>query len=391
MPSVGSSTASGVPLRRFLSAFPLTMSLAAAAQSECRYCGLLYSKEEGRVHGKFFECTSCATLEKQMRRNLGARPEGMKHWTAEETAGFFRQCMEKKKADGDQSRMQWKTVRAALITVLTTRYVQKWSTEIKGRFLPLSVYTTQGWDKETVERCSKEWSDELACWTYKVPVKSLSFEETQMRVEESILQQEKEVLKKKGKDPAGDMDVPEGPGGKDTEKAAKGHTKVLRQNEQISALAGRGLGAFLKPLSALERVTDRVSADADIDEPVKRTFADLKTTLANHCGAARACLDEHEKQKKADPDQMSLLTALPFEAGDLKALPKTVTEVLKAVRPKKKEAPSDTAAAEAKAAALPASKGLEPKPKKRAAQAKAEPEPGKRQRVSGKKPEKPGK
>lgn len=87
-------------------------------------------------------------------------------------------------------------MRASLVTSLTTRQASRHESKSKSRhkFLPLSVYTAQGWSAELVTRqFEKEWSDELSCDTYRVPVKQETFSDVFKRISERLLQPEKQA------------------------------------------------------------------------------------------------------------------------------------------------------------------------------------------------------
>ena len=377
------------------------MAMQGEAKHLRRYCRLEHKADAGRLHGNMFECTSCSNAERQLRRNLGQRPEAMQHWSMDEVATFFRE-LQKAKPDDGKGRMIWKTVRACLLTVVTRQQVQKWTAAVSGQYLPVSVYTTQGWEKETVEKAPREWNEDLECWTYRIAVKSVSYEETFSKVEENILRQEREAHKKKGKclDPEEDVDVPQLDGkpkdesnpGKD-----KSHTKCLRHNEKLSGLAAKALGVFQKPLGQLEREEKKLleNTPAEVTDGTQQTLKALREKLDVFCRASRVTLENHEKSKHESPENVTQLRDLPFEAADFKALPKQVAAVLKALRTetsKKRAAqpvlePPPACKAAAKSAPKAKAKGnKDPADKGKADQGVTQ-EPGKRRRTTGKQPE----
>ncbi len=118
---------------------------AAAAAPEllvCKLCGLGYAVQQGRLHGKTFKCVSCDTHDRALRRNLGTQND-LQQWSVEETQTFFRQLAQKK-SETVNGRLQWTTVRAALITSMTERTVQSYKGKVECSELPLSVYVQQG-------------------------------------------------------------------------------------------------------------------------------------------------------------------------------------------------------------------------------------------------------
>ena len=64
------------------------------------------------------------------------------------------------------------------------------------RVAQLSVWLNQGWDKTLVEACDNWFSEELQTQVYAVPVRELSWKEEFAKIEEQILQHERELRKK---------------------------------------------------------------------------------------------------------------------------------------------------------------------------------------------------
>ena len=96
----------------------------------------------------------------------------------------------------------WKTVRAVLITCAVERNVTRACALQTGEFLPLSVWESRGW----MEKQESEWCEDLQLWTYKVPIKTLTWEQVHERIEESFMRHEREAQKKRGA--AKELDVP---------------------------------------------------------------------------------------------------------------------------------------------------------------------------------------
>ena len=250
---------------------------------------------------------------------------------------FYRALQDKKNPSGP---LGWKTVRATLLTCAVTRHITRAKSLLTGEYLPLSVWTSRGWDAEVVEKQEKEWRDDLGLWTYRVHIKALSWEETHERMEETILRHEREASKKRGDKAAADLDVPlqekggkDGKVEKDANKAATAAAKKLaRENDKCYALAAKGVGVYTKPVCQLEKLSAKVNSCAEVDEAVKKAFNDLKTRLEDCVEKSRNVVNLHEAQKEKDIQQQVALPALPFEQQDLKTLVKQSVVVLRDAR-----------------------------------------------------------
>ena len=176
-----------------------TAVVAAAAENYqrlCKTCQMEFKVTEGRQHGSAFECTTCSSADRLLRRQLGDKSQ-LQKLSKEEQVAFFKQLhAEKEKRDG---KLNWETVKAQLITSLTTKQITENSTNVNTKFLPLGVYLNKGWPKEVVEACPSEYSDTYGCWTYKVPVKSQDWKVVNQEIRERILVQERQATAVRGK------------------------------------------------------------------------------------------------------------------------------------------------------------------------------------------------
>ena len=165
-------------------------------------------------------------------------------------------------------RIAWKTVRAALISSLATRQIHTYKQEVEGKILPVSVWVAQGWDEETVKKQPSEWSDALEAWTYQVPIKSVSWADTYERVEQRILEHERNAAQLEG-------------GSKAT---------------------------------------------------ITETFTEAKRKLDAWSAAARQTLHEYESTKNVDPATAPAIASLPFELADVKTLSNQGKWIVKSIR-----------------------------------------------------------
>ena len=337
----------------------------------CILCNLAYKPEAGRMHGRKFQCVPCASADRLLRRGLGDKSE-LHSLPVSEQHAFFRKLHDERKANPD-SRMNWQTVRAQLLSSLTTRQLKVTSTTINEEFLPLSVWLTRGWDKETVERNNSEWNEGLNCWTYQVPVKSKTWKQAYEEVEERVLRQERDAtLKRSAKKAApgeegadGELDVPKaatagkGEASASAEKkAAKAEAaaqkKAAGTNQKVQLLAAKAVAPLAQDLQSVQKLRLRVTGD--LPEGVEGAYAESVEKLKTWNQAAKTALAQWEDAKVQSGE--TTLTPLPFDLPELKCLRKTVGEVQSALKtllpaPKAKTAPQKRKLAAEDAQATP--------------------------------------
>ena len=310
------------------------MAEAVSAQCCCCLCGLWYDEASGRQHGQKFTCVPCGNADRQLRRNLGSKSE-IEQLPQEDQVQFFRRLQEEKKQGG--KNLPWKTVRAQLVAMVTTRHITSVSTSLETEELPLSVWLTRGWEKEVIENCLREYSQDLKTYLYKVATKKSLWQETHERINERILRQEREATKsksKKGKGAQsdGELDLPEARPGTDEStsaaKEAKSAEAALRKakasNAKKNMVAAKCIGQLSNDLQALNKA---VTKAVDIPEEIGLAAKEALSTLDRWVTAAKAMLQEAEGQSAKSGEVE--LPALPFDAGDVKTLHQTCAEVIK--------------------------------------------------------------
>ena len=260
----GSMALSAQPVVPAAAAVATVAEAAAGAQPTsqlftCKWCGLGYSGEQGRLHGNVFTCLPCNTHERSLRRNLGTET-GLQQFSVEETHSFFRKLLQKK-SETANGRLQYATVRAVLVNSVTERTVNSYKGQVSCSELPLSVYVQQGWAPDVVEKCPKVWSDKFGVYCYQVPVKTQTWAQCFERIESKLLQQEKEITKRKGKstkDDPDDLDVPVSAAAdkassskKEAKQAEAQARKLLQENHKISTVAAKALGPLVQSEASL--------------------------------------------------------------------------------------------------------------------------------------------
>ena len=328
----------------------------------CKSCGQLFTESDGRRRGWIFQCNICASAEKQLRRHVGEIPEEMKGMSAEETQGFFRGLhQERQRMQASSSKqLGWNTVRAGLVSSLTTKQIRTYRQEVEGKFLPTSVWVAQGWDEALVLKQNKEWSEALGCDTYQIPVKTLSWSDTYEKTEARVLEHERAAAQtKKGKahkDGEDPLDVPaaapaKGQQDQDDQKREASAKKVTRESLKQNALAAKcmqGLTASVMCLEKLEPKLEKLKSEEGYED-LKKTLCDTKGKVMLWSAAARRTLQDHEAGKGAAAPEA--LEPLPFTQADVKTTSSQVQFLQKSVRqmtpkpaPKQKAAPKKAAA-----------------------------------------------
>ena len=314
----------------------------------CKLCSLKYPVADGRVHGRFFTCTTCASADRALRRNLGSQGSGLDSFSTEESCRFFRN-VHRKKQENLGGRLLWTTLRATLVTSLTERRMQIWKTTLRGKHLPLSVWIQQGWPKEVVEAQPNEWSEEYKCQVYCVNVKELSWQEEFNGIEQQILQHEQEIAqkgkgrKKKAQDgneaeehsDQGEMDLPSTEAEKKTkeknpEAAAK---KERAKNMSIANRSAKALGPLQQSLTTLTQLEQRLGkSNVTVDPDLAATCQSVVGQLSGWTEAARSRVAASSGLIDKGGESAVQLEALPFEAADQKMILQQAAEVAKGLR-----------------------------------------------------------
>eukprot|EP00435_Cladocopium_sp_Y103_P014989 s5461_g3.t1 len=341
---------------------------ADEATHACKACGYKYPLRAGRVHGKQFLCQGCNNVQNTIRRNLGDTSD-VQSFTAEDSMAFFRSLRDAQKAtDGS---VTWKTIRAGMLSKMTEEHISKFSSTVAVEELPLSVYTVRGWPEEVIKKFPCEYSAEYGCDIYKVPVRTMSWEEAFQKVESRVLEKERLASQKKRKQE--DLDLPGGEEGdaksaKSEAKAAKKEAatkkKTLQQNERIASAAAKALGPLTSAQTALQKCLAKAEETEEKDAAALGLCKESLDTAAKWCEAAREAVNRQQLLRASEEqlEAVQALAQLPWDAEGLKIFLKQSTEAQKALKlsfPKKVVKPK--AAAKEKAAAAG---GGEPQPKR---------------------------
>ena len=324
------------------------MSVSEGTQPEttlqylCKFCGMLYPESEGRLHGKTFVCTPCGNHDRALRRNLGQQSE-LGTFSPEESKDFFRKLLQRRQESSTAGgRLSWTTVRAVMITSLTERAIMSYRGDVECTELPLSVYASKGWPEEVVKKCESVWSDDYGVWCYKVPIRKQTWSQTYERMESKVLQQEQEASKKntKGrKKEEEDWDVPvaadtsKGSTEKqDAKREAAAAKKIHTQNHKIATTAAKAVGSLAQAESSL-KACELKAEQANVGSDELAVSRPVSAKLQSWYAAARSAMDAQEANRKlAEGVAPTALQPLPWDAEDLKATLKQVSELQKALK-----------------------------------------------------------
>ena len=177
---------------------PVAAEVVAEVAAECRHCKMclrtLPATTPGRVKGKTWQCRTCLSLHSMLYRNLG--PGVLEEWNEEQKRSFFQKGVASCPA---QDNTSWETVRTCVVQVQTKARLEESGSQVVSESLPMGVWLQRGFDKEAVENFADSRCPKLG-QLYSVPVRSDIWREVRSKVEQEILQREKDVRKKaKGK------------------------------------------------------------------------------------------------------------------------------------------------------------------------------------------------
>ena len=303
----------------------ISMALVEAADEAthaCKACGYKYSLSAGRVHGRHFLCQGCHNVQNTIRRNLGDT-EDVQNFSADDSMAFFRSLRDAQKSS-DCGSLSWKRIRAGMISRLTEEHISKFSTTVAVQELPLSVYTVQGWAEEVIKKFPCEYSDAYGCEVYKVPVRTLSWQEAFQKVESRILEKE-------------------------------------RLAERLASTAAKALGPLTSVETSLQKCVAKAEEAEDHDAAALEMCKENLAKAMKWRESAREAVNRQQALRASEEqkEKAESLTPLPFDGEELKIFQKQSCEAAKAL---KQSVPKKAAKAKAE-------------PKRKATEAEAEEKP----------------
>ena len=128
-----------------------------------------------------------------MRRNLDVWPAPeFLECTPEEQSEFFKKNTHQ---EDSGKRVQWKVVKCGLIDCIAKRRKDIWSDELRGQYLPLSVWQSKGFDVGLIEQKAEKEEHPILGATYRVDLKDVNFKVVVEKVTEQILRRERSATK----------------------------------------------------------------------------------------------------------------------------------------------------------------------------------------------------
>ena len=100
-----------------------------------------------------FTCRACHNLTTMLYRRVDMSKVGFKDLSLEQTTEFFQRAG---KMETHHGLLNWSKVKGLLVDKLTEVELHRQKVKVSGKFLPLSVYETKGYDTKVIE-ATAEW------------------------------------------------------------------------------------------------------------------------------------------------------------------------------------------------------------------------------------------
>ena len=133
-------------------------------------------------------CKACVAVTKMLQRNLGEIPEML---DAPEQRNFFKRCLELRGGDGNPLR--YKQVRTELKQSMVLRTTHTRIENSGGTYQPLSWYEKQGYCTDDIESKADCKDNPVLGPCYLVPLLSINESTAREKVEETLVQMERQV------------------------------------------------------------------------------------------------------------------------------------------------------------------------------------------------------
>lgn len=133
-----------------------------------------------------FQCRVCHNVTTALYRRMDMK--NLSYWKAltdHQVQSFFQTAG---KCAALNSKMNWRKIQGALVDTCCESEVHRQETAIKGKFLPLSVWASKGYDIEPIEAKGEWQPSDLFGKVYKVPVLQTNIKHIQEEIRTRILQ-----------------------------------------------------------------------------------------------------------------------------------------------------------------------------------------------------------
>ena len=295
----------------------------------CRLCKASVPTDDAiHKNGQAWHCKQCKCLDTMLRRNQSPwpSPEFME-CSPEEQADFFKKNAQVNDCSG---RLQWKVVKCSLIEVISKRRREQFSTEIRGRFLPLSVWEKKGYDVDVTQSQAEEELHPVLGRTFRLNLKEVNYKDITEKVTEDVLSRERQVRanaksKAKGKKKGGQGDGDDlflVPSESDVEVVRVEKDKAKGKETADAEKTARSVTA-----TASKALPGLLSALHDVDQAAKDAELYAQTSLKGKLGEEFiASLKEASKSLGKKQEEAAEKISRVTRGVDVLPLPWTLAE-----------------------------------------------------------------
>ena len=185
-PGAGQQSSAAAQQPSNLEAAPAALDIMPSYKNQprCCKCKELVEPLRARLTGKrqgCWQCTRCATRYTQLHRAWGGWPPSeWESFTEDEKTQFWKNIGE----SGSKEDME-----RVVLTSMSKRVIETRKAGAGGEYLPLSVYSTRGFDSTIIEAKCADWKPcPLFGKVYRLEIEYQSREKEEQRVREAIVQ-----------------------------------------------------------------------------------------------------------------------------------------------------------------------------------------------------------
>lgn len=167
---------------------------ALQSKEQCSWCLLFKESLEMKVHGKKRSCKACASVQQMLWRHLGSSEEALASFTKSEQVDFFQEAAQTVDMD---TGGRWKLLKTVLVEKKSKSIEHVQTVSVGSDYVPMSVWVARGWKEEDVLSFD-DW-EKLPNDTkvYRCHIKSKTDAENKRTIEETLLEREREVKKRR--------------------------------------------------------------------------------------------------------------------------------------------------------------------------------------------------
>lgn len=170
------------------------------AMVNCKQCGQSVALAQCIMkNSNEYWCKLCNAVTTLLRRHMSWPPMKFSIMTEKDQQTFFQQCHLEK---GNDPCFKYSRVRDSLVRSLVRKQMNESRKSVGGTFLPKSVYRKRGYDlpDDFEQNAPREWSATLKEYTYLLPEISVSETEVTVTIEQTVVEAERGIKKRKQKE-----------------------------------------------------------------------------------------------------------------------------------------------------------------------------------------------